>query len=105
MTGSVNLRQVFTTGRELSYILRRLDLINRKMIQSDYRRFGNSRANHPAAGKAGIALLSAVERHRPGLPEPVRSASLVESHEGPTDLPLDTATSAIPTYGLRVAPD
>src|SRR4051794_24609961 len=63
------------------------------------------RPNEPAAGKAGIARLLAVEHHCPGLPEPERSASLVESHEGPTDLPLDTATSDIPTYGLRVAPD
>ena len=28
--------------------------------------------NHPAAGKAGLAPLLAIERHRPGLPEPGR---------------------------------
>jgi hypothetical protein len=28
--------------------------------------------NHPAAGKAGFAPLFAIERHRPGLPEPGR---------------------------------
>jgi hypothetical protein len=32
-------------------------------------------ANHPAAGKAGIAVLFAIEHHGPGLPEPVRSAA------------------------------
>ena len=31
-------------------------------------------ANHPAAGKAGIAFLFAIVHHRPGLPERVRSA-------------------------------
>jgi hypothetical protein len=30
--------------------------------------------NHPAAGKAGIASRLALEHHRPGLPEPGRSA-------------------------------
>jgi hypothetical protein len=29
-------------------------------------------SNHPAAGKAGFALLFAFVRHRPGLPEPGR---------------------------------
>ena len=28
------------------------------------------RANHPAAGKAGIARLLPIETHCPGLPEP-----------------------------------
>jgi hypothetical protein len=28
--------------------------------------------NHPAAGKAGIASLFAIEHHCPGLPEPGR---------------------------------
>ncbi len=28
--------------------------------------------NHPAAGNAGWAFLVAVERHRPGVPEPGR---------------------------------
>jgi len=32
-------------------------------------------ANHPAAGKAGIARPFAVEHHCPGLPEPVRYAA------------------------------
>jgi hypothetical protein len=31
-----------------------------------------TRANHPAAGKAGIARLSAIEHHCPGQPEPGR---------------------------------
>jgi hypothetical protein len=31
--------------------------------------------NHPAAGKAGIALRFAMGRHCPGLPEPGRSAA------------------------------
>jgi uncharacterized membrane protein YccC len=31
--------------------------------------------NHPAAGKAGIATLLAIERPCPGPPEPVRSAT------------------------------
>jgi hypothetical protein len=31
------------------------------------------RANHPAAGKAGLASLLAIEHHWPGLPEPRRS--------------------------------
>ena len=29
-------------------------------------------ANHPAAGKAGIALRLTVGHHRPGLPDPGR---------------------------------
>jgi hypothetical protein len=32
-----------------------------------------STSNHPAAGKARIALLFAIAHHRPGLPEPVSS--------------------------------
>ena len=32
----------------------------------------SSAANHPAAGKAGIARLLAIERRFPGLPEPGR---------------------------------
>lgn len=32
------------------------------------------RPNYPAAGKAGIARLLAIEHHCPGLPEPGRSA-------------------------------
>jgi len=34
-------------------------------------------ANHPAAGKAGIAHLLAIGNHCPGLPEPGRSADSV----------------------------
>jgi hypothetical protein len=33
-------------------------------------------ANKPAPGKAGIAPRLAIEHHRPGLPEPGRSADL-----------------------------
>ena len=33
------------------------------------------RANIPAARKAGIALLFAIAYHKPGLPEPGRSAT------------------------------
>jgi hypothetical protein len=32
-------------------------------------------SNHPAAGKAGIARLLAIEHHCPGLPEPGRSVA------------------------------
>ncbi|MGH7969568.1 MAG: hypothetical protein ACREIC_12655, partial [Limisphaerales bacterium] len=32
----------------------------------------SSVANHPGAGKAGMARLLAIEHHRPGLPEPGR---------------------------------
>jgi hypothetical protein len=32
--------------------------------------------NHPAAGKAGLARLLAIEHYCPGLPEPGRLASL-----------------------------
>ena len=35
----------------------------------------HSTSNHPAAGKAGLAPLLAIERHRPGLPEPGRWAA------------------------------
>ena len=33
--------------------------------------------SHPAAGKAGLARLLAIENHCPGLPEPGRSAVLI----------------------------
>ena len=35
----------------------------------------SSRPNHPAAGNAGAALQSAIERHWPGVPEPEGSAT------------------------------
>jgi hypothetical protein len=37
--------------------------------------------NHPAAGKAGIARLLAIEQHWPGLPEPGRYASASARHK------------------------
>jgi hypothetical protein len=39
------------------------------------RRLHHPAPNHPAAGKAGIALPFAFVDHSPGLPEPVRWAA------------------------------
>lgn len=39
----------------------------------------NLGANHPAAGKAGIPRLLAIQHPSPGLPEPGRSANVAAS--------------------------
>ena len=56
MIGSASLLPDFTTGKALSFILRRPDLTNKKMIQRDCKRFANSRANHALRTRHGVVV-------------------------------------------------
>ena len=54
--------------------------------------------NHPAAGKAGIARLRAIEHHCPGLPEPARSVPSVTGKSLESHLNIQTALSGVEEY-------